>query len=179
MIEDEENLQAVMEDGERRSWALRMTVWVAVLRILQLAIGFTTLVLTGYVVHVFGGDYFHSFSMTFFTFIWTLLFMGYIFITRDYIPKCYFYWLHIASEIFTLLFWLTSFSLLIWECQTWDTAQDAIVTTLSGEEVAAINSLPNQGPAIVSLRVATAMACVNWILFGTTLCICTRYTTSR
>lgn len=153
MIEDEENLQAVMEDGERRSWALRMTVWVAVLRILQLVCHcyrdtrstphwLSAHYSLGHRIHNTGTHWicrsclwrwlcklllqvkliftdsvtqFHSFSMTFFTFIWTLLFMGYvsslfdilttlsssqvpdaiqIFITRDYIPKCYFYWLH-------------------------------------------------------------------------------------
>ncbi|KAG9229989.1 hypothetical protein BJ875DRAFT_488407 [Amylocarpus encephaloides] len=151
-------------------WKTR-NLWLAVLRMSQLLVGFTAVCLAGFTAHVFLGDWFHTFTFTLFTFIWTIGFLAYVYITLIWFPKLYSYWAHLGLEIVTLIFWLASFSLLIWECQTWDGAQIALVDTLEPEYVAAINSLPKQDAAIAALRAATALTCVNWILFGGTLIV--------
>ncbi|KAF4626169.1 hypothetical protein G7Y89_g11992 [Cudoniella acicularis] len=125
-------------------------------------------------VYNVGARGFHTFTLTLFTFSWTLLFTAYI-----YYPTLYLYWMHMALESATLILWLASFSLLIWETQTWDGTETAIYESLTPAEAAAFNSVPNEGPAILALRAAAGLSCVNWILFVGTLVVSARYIPSR
>ncbi|CZR50310.1 uncharacterized protein PAC_00182 [Phialocephala subalpina] len=166
-LEDVESQQ----EWVRRALISSMPFWLTVIRIAQLLLAFTVLVLTGYVVSVFGGDYFHTFGISFLAFVWTIVFMLYIFVTPERAPKLYYYRVHIILEIIATAFWITSVSLLAWECQTWDAAEDVLYDSLTEAEAALVNSLPNQWSGIAALRVALAFASLETVLFATTMFI--------
>ncbi|KAF8848330.1 hypothetical protein BDZ45DRAFT_753975 [Acephala macrosclerotiorum] len=168
-----EQLEDVESQQEwiRRALIPSMPFWLTVIRIAQLLLAFTVLVLAGYVVSVFGGDYVHTFGISFLVFVWTIVFMLYIFITPERGPKMYYYRVHIILEIITTAFWVASVSLLAWECQTWDTVEDVVYDNPTEAEAALVNSLPNQRSGIAALRVASAFATLENVLFATTMFI--------
>lgn len=115
----------------------------------------------------------------------------------QWLPKYHNYWVQLYAshcprlprsltnpisilEVITVVLWLMSFSFLIWECQAWDGAQDAIndVFSQESEELNFVSALPNQDSAILGLRVATGLTCINWILFGVTLIMSSKFKSS-
>ncbi|KAE8449399.1 hypothetical protein EG329_008300 [Mollisiaceae sp. DMI_Dod_QoI] len=166
-LEDIESQQ----ERVRRALISSMPFWLTVTRIMQLLLAFTVLVLTGYTVSIFGGDFFHTFGISFLAFVWTIVFMLYIFITPERAPKLYYYRVHIILEIITTAFWIATVSLIAWECQTWDAAEDVVYDSLTPAEASLVNSLPNQWSGVTALRVALAMATINTLLFATTMFI--------
>ncbi|KUJ18645.1 uncharacterized protein LY89DRAFT_667722 [Mollisia scopiformis] len=164
----------IQQESTRRALISSRPFWLTMSRVLQLLLAFTNLILTGYAVSIFGGDFFHTFGISFLAFVWTVVFMLYIFITPERAPKLYFYRVHIILEIITTAFWIVTLALLAWECQTWDAAEDVVNDSLTEAEAALVNSLPNQWSGVTAFRVALAFATMETILFSTTMFIIRR-----
>ncbi|KAH7400349.1 hypothetical protein BKA64DRAFT_744974, partial [Cadophora sp. MPI-SDFR-AT-0126] len=162
-----ENFDIERSDQEmvRRTLVSSMSFWLIITRLLQITLSFTVLFCTGYTANIFHGDWFHTFGLSFVTFIVTMLFMFYIFVIPRRFPKVYQYRVHIAMEIFVTCLWIATVALLSWECQTWDAAEDVVSDVLSSEQAAMVNSLPNQDSGILSLRAATALASINCVFW--------------
>jgi len=162
--------------------------WVAIIRVVQLIFAFLVLVLTAYASNTFGGspggsnvvnDLFPGYSMSFFTFAWTVLFLLYIFLTPLAFPHFYHSYAHLGLEFLTVVFWLTTFALLANECQWWSAEQSGLedlkkagndladlgYTGYTGYSNSWINKLL---AASKSSRAATGLAAINWILFMVT-----------
>ncbi|KAH7364782.1 hypothetical protein BKA65DRAFT_591067 [Rhexocercosporidium sp. MPI-PUGE-AT-0058] len=171
-----ENFDIERSDQEvvRRALVSSMSFWLIISRLLQIALSFTVLFCTGYTANIFFGDWFHTFGLSFVTFIITMLFMFYIFVTPRKFPKVYQYKVHIAMEIFVTCLWIATVALLSWECQTWDAAEDVVSDVFSSEQAAMFISLPNQDSGILSLRAATALASINCAFWAVTLFILRR-----
>ncbi|KAH8655100.1 hypothetical protein BGZ60DRAFT_532720 [Tricladium varicosporioides] len=149
-------------------------VLIASLRTVQLTVGFTTLFLTGYAASIFQGDFFHTFALTFASFSWTLLLLILIFILPHWFPKWNFYWGRLGVEIITLILWLSSFSLLVWECTAGDAAF-AVFGDSGNTEFVAYVTASSIKSAIIGLKVATGLACINWVAFAATFVIVSTY----
>ncbi|KAH6675923.1 hypothetical protein B0J14DRAFT_587619 [Halenospora varia] len=145
-------------------------VLIAILRTVQLTVGFTTLFLTGYATSIFKGDFFHTFALTFVSFLWTLLLLILIFIIPRWLPKWNSYWCRLSVEIITLIFWLSSFSLLVWECTAGD-ATFAVLGDSGDPELVGYVTTSSIKSAIMCVKVATGLACVNWVAFAATFVI--------
>ncbi|KAK0108593.1 hypothetical protein ONS95_003390 [Cadophora gregata] len=158
----------------RQTLISSMSFWLTIARLLQISLSFTVLFCTGYTANIFLGDWFHTFGLSFVTFVVTMLFMFYIFVTPRRFPKVYQYRVHIAMEIFVTCHWIATVALLSWECQTWDAAEDVVSDVLSYEPSDTVHSLPHQDSGIRSLRAATALASINCVLWAITLFILRR-----
>ncbi|KAG4430210.1 hypothetical protein IFR05_014312 [Cadophora sp. M221] len=175
-----ENFDIERSDQEmvRRTLLSSMSFWLTITRMLQIALSFTVLFCTGYTANIFLGDWFHTFGLSFVTFIITMLFMFYVrspvynnaelFGGSANKPE----YRSSAMEIFVTCLWIATVALLSWECQTWDAAEDVVSDVLSSEQAALVNSLPNQDSGILSLRAATALASINCVFWAVTLFIC-------
>ncbi|KAF4629891.1 hypothetical protein G7Y89_g8250 [Cudoniella acicularis] len=117
---------------------------IAVLRTVQLTVGFAILFLTGYGASIFQGDFFHTFG------------------TKPHH--------RVSVEIITLIFWLSSFSLLVWECTDGD-ATFAVLGDSGDPEFVTYVTASSIKSAIIGLKVATGLACVNWVAFAATFVI--------
>lgn len=164
--------------------------WVAIIRVVQLVLAFLVLILTAYASNTFGGSpdgsivvnsLFPGYSMSFFTFAWTVLFLLYIFLTPLAFPKFYLTFAHLGLEFLTVIFWLTTFALLADECKWWSAEQSSLeylkkagadlndiygYTGYTGFSNSEINKLL---AASKSSRAATGLACIVWLLFMVTL----------
>ncbi|KAE9365939.1 hypothetical protein N431DRAFT_472520 [Stipitochalara longipes BDJ] len=163
----------VVEETETRPQISQRTVLTAVLRTIQLALGFTVLFLTGYAASIFQGDFFHTFALAFVSFVWTVLLLILIFVMPRWLPKWNVYWCRLTVELITCIFWLSSFSLLIWECMDGDAAF-AIFRESGEPQFVAYVTASKVKSAIIGLKVAIGLACINWILFAVTFIMATR-----
>jgi len=149
--------------------------WLAIIRILQLVFAFLVLVLTAYSSNAFGGDsdgstlvntFFPGYSMSFFSFAWTLLFLLYILLTPLAFPKFYHSYAHLVLEFLTVVFWLTTFALLADECKWWVAEQNSLSSYKKyGGSSKQIDKLLTASKAS---RAATGFAAIVWILFMVT-----------
>jgi len=73
-------------------------------------------------------------------------------------------------EIITCIFWLSTFSLLVWECMNGD-ATFAILGESGVSDIVAYVTAMKVKAAIIGLKVATGLSCVNWIAFAVTFII--------
>ncbi|KUJ06441.1 uncharacterized protein LY89DRAFT_743770 [Mollisia scopiformis] len=162
VVNDQESGLVPETMADARSRALKLTILVAILRTVQLTLGLNILFLTGVGASVFQGDF--------------------IFIRSRWFPKSNFNWCHRfvtfsrvphpiltnftgVLEIITLIFWLSTFSLLVWECMDGD--QTFAVPGDSGEQqLVTYVSASNLKSAIKGLKAATGLACINWIAFA-------------
>lgn len=159
--------------------------WVAILRVVQFIFAFIVLVLTAYASNTFGGSpggsivvntLFPGYSMSFFTFAWTVLFLLYIFLTPLAYPRFYHSYAHLGLEFLTVVFWLTTFALLANESSWWSDEQTGLndlkqagndlndlgYTGYTGYDNSEINKLL---AASKSSRAAAGLAAIEWILF--------------
>ncbi|KAH8679539.1 hypothetical protein BGZ60DRAFT_524763 [Tricladium varicosporioides] len=148
----------------------QLSVSFIILRILQLIIGFITLVLTGYIITVFNGDTFHSFALTFISFTWTFSFMIYIFVTPLWLPTFYHLWTHLGLEIVAFSLWLSDFSLLSWEIMLGDGTL-AVYSLGLDPTLAASAAQPSTKVAVRCGKAAAVLTLLNWILLATTVII--------
>ncbi|CZT11270.1 uncharacterized protein RAG0_15455 [Rhynchosporium agropyri] len=152
-----ENFDIERSDQEmiHRTLVASISFWLTIIRLLQNALSFTVLFCTGFTAHILLGDWFHTFGLSFVTFIVAMLFMTYS-----------------AMEIFVTSLWIATVALLSWECQTWDAASDIVGDFLSSELAAMAEALPNQDMGILSLQAATALASINCVFWAFTLFMC-------
>jgi len=178
MVGINENLYSARgEDG--RDHIPAMPFWIAIIRAFQLLFAIIVLALCAYAGSVLGFTFWEGYSMSIFTFCWTLLFFIYIFVTPLWFPKIYLYWAHLGLEILTTIFWLTSFALLAQEEQGWgafNNAQNEINSALGdlgasdGSDIGInFDFIPKFKSANNATKGAEGLAAVNWILFIVTL----------
>ncbi|CZS94827.1 uncharacterized protein RCO7_06532 [Rhynchosporium graminicola] len=169
-----ENFDIERSDQEmiHRTLVASISFWLTIIRLLQIALSFTVLFCTGFTAHILLGDWFHTFGLSFVTFIVAMLFMTYVFVGPQRFRKVYQYKVHIAMEIFVTCLWIATVALLSWECQTWDAASDIVGDFLSSELAAMAEALPNQDMGILSLQAATALASINCVFWAFTLFMC-------
>ena len=74
-------------------------------------------------------------------------------------------------ELIALAFWLSSFSLLVWECMEGDTTF-AVLGGIGDPVLEAYLTGGGVRTAIIGLKVATGLACVNWVSFAATAFLC-------
>lgn len=116
----------------------------------------------------------------------------------QWLPKCNLYWFRLCVylplhsppihpflaqtltnapriiELITLIFWLSSFSVLVWECMSGD-AVFAVLGASGVPDVVSYVTASSVRAAIVGLKFATGLACIVWLAFATTfvmLCMC-------
>lgn len=131
--------------------------WLALIRVAQFALTLLVLILDAYAGSVFGVTYYAGYGFSFFMFAWTLLFLGYIFVTPLWFPAAYNYWAHLGLEIFTTVLWLSAFATLASEAAAW-----SFVGELTG------NSFVT---AIDCTKAAAGMGAIVWLLFVVTLIV--------
>jgi len=91
-------------------------------------------------------------GMAFFTFVWTVLFLLYIFLAPRFAPHLYHFWAHVALEVLTVIWWLVTMALLAHYTRVWSGYYGYW-----------------RGGMADSTRAATAFAVLNWLLFIVTL----------
>lgn len=126
--------------------------WIFILRIIQAI--FNVIVL-GLAANAADYYYLDGYGMAIFTFIWTLLFLLYIFLTPRFFPRFYYFWGHIAFEATVWVFWLVTFALLAHYTRAWSGIGYGYRWWGGG--------------LVDSTRAATAFAVLNWVLFSVTL----------
>jgi len=99
--------------------------------------------------------YLPGYGMAFFTFVWTVLFFLYIYLTPRFLPHLYLFWGHVAFEATVVIFWLTTFALLADYTRAWDAWSFGYWGGVGG--------------MVNSTKAATAFAVLNWLLFCITL----------
>ncbi|CZT47879.1 uncharacterized protein RSE6_08501 [Rhynchosporium secalis] len=190
-----ENFDIERSDQEmiHRTLVASISFWLTIIRLLQIALSFTVLFCIGFTAHILLGDWFHTFGLSFVTFIVAMLFMTYAGLRWAskvslslpiQSPHVSIHLLEIdhpndltnvitsAMEIFVTCLWIATVALLSWECQTWDAASDIVGDFLSSELAAMAEALPNQDMGILSLQAATALASINCVFWAFTLFMC-------
>ena len=67
----------------------------------------------------------------------------------------------------TCIFWLSTFSLLVWECMSGD-ATFAIFRESGVSDIVAYVTASKVKAAIIGLKVAIGLSCINWMVFVVT-----------
>lgn len=126
-------------------------LWIAIIRGIQ---GLFSLLVLALAANAASDLYLDGYGMAIFTFIWTVLFLLYIFLAPRFMPNLYYFWAHVALEVLTVIWWLVTFALLA-----------HYTRLMSGRYY---YGYWRSGFAD-STRAATAFAILNWILFCVTL----------
>jgi len=132
---------------------------MAIVRIVQFVLTLLVMILSAFASSVFGAGFFPGYGMSFFVFAWTLIFLGYIFVTPLWFPHAYIYWVHLGLECTTVVFWLSTFALLAEEAAAWDIVDEFV------------DAWPKWSSAIGATKGAAAMGGINWALFVFTLIV--------
>jgi len=168
-----------------RSHIPAMPFWMAIVRVVQLLFAFLVMVLAAYADATFSkqndGTEFvvrtllPGYSMTYFTFAWTILFFLYIFLTPLMFPKFYHSYAHLGLEFVTIVFWLTTFALLADETKWWDVEEKSLKSSKKfcdqysgsddGDACGEVDKLLSASKAS---KAATAFAALTWLLFMVT-----------
>lgn len=129
-------------------------LWVSIIRVVQVIFSIIVMSLAAFATSYF---YLPGYGMAFFTFVWTILFLLYIYITPHFLPHFYIFWAHIAFETTVVIFWLTTFALLADYTRAWDSYSSYGFRYYYGNS------------AIDATKAATAFAVLDWLLFCATL----------
>lgn len=125
-------------------------LWMTIIRGVQALFNLLVLALAANAASYY---YLDGYGMAFFTFVWTVLFLLYIFLAPRFMPHLYHFWVHVGLEVLTAIWWLITMALLAHYTRAW-----------SGRRYGYWRS----GIAD-STRAATAFAVLNWLLFLVTL----------
>lgn len=155
---------------EGRSHIPELPFWIFLIRIAQIVLAFIILILIAYAAHVFGTSRFTSYSFTFFTFSWTVLFFIFIIVFPLYFPEFYIDKVHLSFEALTTIFWLTNWSLLAKDAAAWkgfSTLESSLNTDLSlvGDTT---NYFPHFDTAIACTKAGAGLGALLWALFVVT-----------
>jgi len=169
--------------------------WVAIIRVFQLLFAFLVMILTAVASSDFGFDAstvgfgiitFAGYSMSWFTFAWTILFLLYIFVTPLWFPKFYLSWAQLGLEFLTVIFWLSTFALLADEGKWWSLLQTAINEEKQAEQLSGLNStdfsdtpglsgvlsdFSKEESGIKCSRAAIGLSALTWLLFVVTFIV--------
>jgi len=170
MVNMNENVYLRRGEAER-AHIPAMPFWFAILRVVQFVLAFVVMALCAYGASVFGAALFNGYAMSFFTFAWTLIFFAYIFVTPLWFPTAYIYWAHLALEILSFIFWLTTFALLVEADAAWNAVGDLdnFVDGVLVDEGLGVDIWPQGASAAKASKAASGLAAINWLLFGVSL----------
>jgi len=153
---------------EGREHIPAMPFWVGIVRVIQLVLTFIVMILCAYSSSVFGGGYFAGYGLAFYVFVWTLIFLAYIFVTPLWAPKFYNVWIQLVLEVKTTVIWLSTFALLAEEASAWGSLQ----SIYNEDGVNGVNAVwPKGNSAINATKGAAAMGAFAWLSFVITLVV--------
>ncbi|KAI6323554.1 hypothetical protein MCOR34_001807 [Pyricularia oryzae] len=156
-------------DGKNRAHVPATPMWIAIVRAVQLALALLILILTAVAANKFRGA-FSSFALTWFTFAWTLLHIGWLAISILIVPLIYNIWGQLAVEILSVIFWLASWAALAADAASLGEYErmytgDAVFTGTGRS-----SGVPNDFKTGSSCtKAAAALGALQWVLFVVTL----------
>lgn len=163
MVDFQENVYN-RRGGDGRDHIPRLPFWMALVRVAQLVLTLLVLCLSAYAGNVFGVGFFPGYGMSFFTFVWTIAFLAYIFVTPLWFPQFYLYWVHLGLECTTNLFWLVTFALLAQESAAWNEVDNFLGGIIN-------DIFARDKRAIQCTKAAAGIGALNWALFILTLSV--------
>ncbi|CAK7198227.1 hypothetical protein SEUCBS139899_000885 [Sporothrix eucalyptigena] len=144
-------------DGRGGANVLSLPKWTLFIRIAQLALAFLLLVLTAYSASKLGSGA-AGFGLTWFTFIFTVLYFVYLGVSLSAVPSAYHPLAHLPFEILINIFWLSTWAVLASEASS--------IGDLGGYE----RFLPSSyRSALDCIKAAAAFGALLWVLFCITL----------
>ncbi|KAL1900973.1 hypothetical protein Sste5346_002035 [Sporothrix stenoceras] len=148
-------------DGQGRSDVLSLPKWTLFVRIAQLVLAFILLVITAYAASKLGSGA-AGFGLTWFTFIFTVLYFVWLGVSLTAVPSAYHPIAHLPVEILLNIFWLSSWAVLASEA-----------TSIGDLEhyLGSYKSLLPSGyrNALNCVKAAAALGALEWVLFCITL----------
>ncbi|OAA59586.1 hypothetical protein SPI_05784 [Niveomyces insectorum RCEF 264] len=149
-------------DGRDRSHILVLPLWTAFLRIAQLLIALLMLILTAFSASKLGSGA-AGFGLTWFTFILTLIYFGWLGASVYAFPAAYHPVAHLPAEILVNIFWLCSWAVLASEA-----ASIGDLESLFGSGI--LRFLPTEyRNALNCVKAAAGIGALEWVLFCVTL----------
>ncbi|CAK7271198.1 hypothetical protein SEPCBS119000_004478 [Sporothrix epigloea] len=140
---------------------LAMPKWTLIVRFFQLVLAFIMLVLTAYSASKLGSGA-AGFGLTWFTFIFTVLYFVYLGVSLSSARSAYHSAVHLILEILVNIFWLSSWAVLASE------ASD--ISTVEHYYNGYIDLLPSgYRSALNCVKAAAALGAILWVLFCITL----------
>ncbi|TLD32713.1 hypothetical protein PspLS_01000 [Pyricularia sp. CBS 133598] len=150
-------------DGNDRAHVPDTPMWIAIIRVVQLALALLILILTAVAANKFGVAW-SSLALTWFTFAWTLLHIGWLAISILIVPLIYNIWGQLAVEILSVIFWLASWAALAADAGALSEAE----TVYTGRgRASGINS--NWKTGADCIKASAALGALQWVLFVITL----------
>lgn len=140
--------------------------WLLIVRGFQFLLALIIMALSAYS----GSGYlvfYAGYGIGIFSFVWTLLFLGYIEITTFWAPAAYNKYVHLVLECLSVIFWLSTFASLAVVAAAWDFGYSAVSTCYGGYCIKA-RSYDYNGPANAT-KAAAALGAIEWVLFCGTL----------
>ncbi|CAK7235323.1 hypothetical protein SCUCBS95973_009231 [Sporothrix curviconia] len=148
-------------NGHSGANVLSLPKWTVIVRLFQLVLAFILLVLTAYAASKLGSGA-AGFGLTWFTFIFTILYFVYLGVSLSAVPSAYHPLAHLPFEILINIFWLCSWAVLASEASS--------VGDLEHYYGSYINLLPSgYRNALNCVKAAAALGAILWVLFCITL----------
>jgi len=157
------------EDGLDRSHVPPIPLWVGFLRVAQLVIALLVLILAGVSAGGFGTGDLTGLDLVWFSFAWTLIYLGWLFGSVVFQPVAYHYWAHLPVEFLTTVWWLSTFAVLASEASSLNIFEQDI-DELNAESDGEVDGLfKGTKTAIDSLKGAAGIGALEWVLFVVSL----------
>ncbi|KJR88901.1 uncharacterized protein SPSK_07877 [Sporothrix schenckii 1099-18] len=148
-------------DGQGHSNVLPLPKWTLFVRIAQLVLAFLLLVLTAYSASKLGSGA-AGFGLTWFTFIFTVLYFVWLGVSLAAVPAIYHPIAHIPVEILLNIFWLSTWAVLASEATSIGNLEHYLGAYKSRIPSAYRNALN-------CVKAAAALGALLWVLFCVTL----------
>lgn len=133
-------------------------VWLLLIRGIQLVFAIVILGLSAYA----GSGYlifYAGYGIGIFSFVWTLLFIGYIEGSMFFIPSLYNKYIHLALECLSVIFWLSTFGALANVATGWNYVYSYSYYYIKRSVVSDYNSYAN------TTKAAAVFGAFEWALF--------------
>lgn len=148
-------------DGQGRSDVLSLPKWTLFIRIAQLVLAFILLVLTAYAASKLGSGA-AGFGLTWFTFIFTVLYFVWLGVSLTAVPSAYHPIAHLPIEILLNIFWLSSWAVLASEASSIGNFEHYL-----GSYTRLLPS--GYRNALNCVKAAAVLGALEWVLFCITL----------
>ncbi|CAK7566785.1 MAG: hypothetical protein SEPTF4163_004737 [Sporothrix epigloea] len=148
-------------NGHGGATTLSLPKWIIVIRVCQLVLAFILLVLTAYAASKLGSGA-AGFGLTWFTFIFTVLYFVYLGVSLSAARSAYHPVIHLILEFLVNVFWLSSWAVLASEASSISTVEhyyNGFLVLLPSGYRSALNCV----------KAAAALGAILWVLFCITL----------
>ncbi|KAI6381332.1 hypothetical protein MCOR25_001264 [Pyricularia grisea] len=149
-------------DGNNRAHVPATPMWIAIIRVVQLALALLILILSAVAANKFGVAW-SSLALTWFTFAWTLLHIGWLAISILIVPLIYNIWGQLAVEILSVIFWLASWAALAADAAAIGDYESAY----TGRGRLGLSNDFKTGSSCI--KASAALGALQWVLFVVTL----------